>query len=209
MAGTFPEKVPATLRNWLVRDTWRETVAVISYLGRLTPAVSNPETRQPIPRQGRLITGATMPPKSYFRLWIAAAVVLVSVATGAALMRGRDPGNPEFGQSGRRQTTATVTRRDFVHVVRLSGTVEAVESTTIATPRLAGPNVAVARHHQACQSGRTGPERRPHRRVRSPDAARRGPRSTSRAERARSADPQEGRRGAHGQVARRRRDSAR
>ncbi len=80
-----------------------------------------------------------MPPKTYSRLWIAAAVVLVSVATGAALMRGRDPGNPEFGQSGRRQTTATVTRRDFVHLVRLSGTVEAVESTTIATPRLAGP----------------------------------------------------------------------
>ena len=42
-----------------------------------------------------------MPPKSYSRLWIAAAVVLVSVATGAALMRGRDPGNSEFGQSGR------------------------------------------------------------------------------------------------------------
>jgi HlyD family secretion protein len=80
-----------------------------------------------------------MPPKSYSRLWIAVAVVLVSVATGAALMRGRDPGNSEFGRSGRRQTTATVTRRDFVRLVRLSGTVEAVESTTIATPRLSGP----------------------------------------------------------------------
>jgi len=80
-----------------------------------------------------------MPPKSYSRLWIALAVVLVSVATGAALMRGRDPGNSESGRSDRRQTTATVTRRDFVRSVRLSGTVEAVESTTIATPRLAGP----------------------------------------------------------------------
>jgi len=81
-----------------------------------------------------------MPPKSYSRLWIAIAVVLVSVATGAALMRGRDPGNSESGQSGRRQTTATVKRQDFVRTVRLSGTVEAVESTTIAAPRLSGPN---------------------------------------------------------------------
>jgi biotin carboxyl carrier protein len=67
-------------------------------------------------------------------------VVLVSVATGAALMRVRDPGRSESGQSGRRPTTATVKRQDFVRMVRLSGTVEAVESTTIATPRLAGPN---------------------------------------------------------------------
>ena len=81
-----------------------------------------------------------MPPKSYSRLWIAIAVVLVSVATGAALMRGRDPGNSESGQSGQRQTTATVQRQDFVRSVRLSGTVEAVESTTIAAPRLSGPN---------------------------------------------------------------------
>ena len=81
-----------------------------------------------------------MPPKTYARLWIAIAVVLVSVATGAALMRGRDPGNSETGQSGKRQTTATVTRQDFVRTVRLSGTVEAVESTTVAAPRLSGPN---------------------------------------------------------------------
>ena len=80
-----------------------------------------------------------MPPKIYSRLWIAAAVVLVSVATGAALMRGRDPGIPENGQSNRRAATATVTRRDFVRTVRLSGTVEAVKSTTVAAPRLSGP----------------------------------------------------------------------
>jgi multidrug resistance efflux pump len=73
-------------------------------------------------------------------LWIATAAVVVSVATGAALMRGRDPGNSESGQSGRRQTTATVQRQDFIRSVRLSGTVEAVESTTIAAPRLSGPN---------------------------------------------------------------------
>ena len=35
---------------------------------------------------------------------------------------------------------ATVTRQDFIRSVRLSGTVEAVEATTIAAPRLAGQN---------------------------------------------------------------------
>ncbi len=81
-----------------------------------------------------------MSPKGYSRLWIAIAVVLVSAATGAALLRGSDPGNPGSGQQGRRPTTATVTRQDFVRSIRLSGTVEAVDSTTIATPRLSGPD---------------------------------------------------------------------
>ena len=94
-----------------------------------------------------------MPPKSYSRLWIAAAVVLVSVATGAAIMRGRDPGipdpdSPADGRPRRRSRAGTSCAS-----VRLSGTVEAVESTTIATPRLAGPNVAVPRHHQAGRAG--------------------------------------------------------
>lgn len=35
---------------------------------------------------------------------------------------------------------ATVTRQDFIRSVRLSGTVEAVEATTIAAPRLSGQN---------------------------------------------------------------------
>ena len=43
-------------------------------------------------------------------------------------------------ESGGRQTSVTVARRDFVRSVRLSGTVEAVQSTTISAPRLAGPN---------------------------------------------------------------------
>ncbi|HEU4927732.1 MAG TPA: hypothetical protein VFT24_11810, partial [Vicinamibacterales bacterium] len=43
-------------------------------------------------------------------------------------------------ESGGRQTSVTVTRRDFVRSVRLSGTVEAVQSTTISAPRLSGPN---------------------------------------------------------------------
>jgi HlyD family secretion protein len=39
-----------------------------------------------------------------------------------------------------RQATATIGRRDFVRIVRLSGTVEAIQSTTISAPRLSGPN---------------------------------------------------------------------
>jgi HlyD family secretion protein len=40
-----------------------------------------------------------------------------------------------------REATVTVDRRDFVRTLRLTGTVEAVESTTVATPRLAGPAI--------------------------------------------------------------------
>jgi multidrug resistance efflux pump len=44
-------------------------------------------------------------------------------------------------QTGRgRDATATIARRDFVRLVRLSGTVEAVQSTTVAAPRLSGPS---------------------------------------------------------------------
>jgi HlyD family secretion protein len=82
-----------------------------------------------------------MPPRASFRLWIVIAVLLVSAAAGTALMRARDPGSPETAQSGRRQTTATVMRQDFVRAIRIAGTVEAVQSTTISTPRLAGQTV--------------------------------------------------------------------
>jgi multidrug efflux pump subunit AcrA (membrane-fusion protein) len=63
-------------------------------------------------------------------VWFGAGVrqrALVSAAEQSITARGR-------------QTTATVTRRDFVRTIRLSGTVEAIQSTTISAPRLAGPN---------------------------------------------------------------------
>ncbi len=72
------------------------------------------------------------------RLWLTAvSAVAVLVAGGAALIsaRDREPAAPQRG----RDATVTVNRRDFVRAIRLSGTVEAVQSTTIATPRLAGP----------------------------------------------------------------------
>jgi multidrug efflux pump subunit AcrA (membrane-fusion protein) len=43
-------------------------------------------------------------------------------------------------EPGGRQDSVTVSRRDFVRSVRLSGTVEAVQSTTVSAPRLSGPN---------------------------------------------------------------------
>jgi multidrug efflux pump subunit AcrA (membrane-fusion protein) len=80
-----------------------------------------------------------MPNEPRPRRWLILAVLLVAGgATGAALLRARDPEPALTG--GAREATSTVARRDFVRHLRLSGTVEAVESTTIATPRLAGPN---------------------------------------------------------------------
>jgi multidrug efflux pump subunit AcrA (membrane-fusion protein) len=59
---------------------------------------------------------------------------------GAAMLFARDPSSPGSGQSRRQPATSTVERRDFVRSIRLSGTVEAVDSTTIPAPRLRGPN---------------------------------------------------------------------
>ena len=74
------------------------------------------------------------------RLWFGLGVLAVAAVAGAALMSARDPGGAESGQSGRRQTTYAVIRRDFIRSVRLNGTVEAVQATTISVPRLAGQN---------------------------------------------------------------------
>lgn len=81
-----------------------------------------------------------MHPRSSASLWGAVLATTVLVAGLATLMSGRQrSGDHPQALSGRRQLTATVVRRDFLRAVRLSGTVEAVESTTIAAPRLAGP----------------------------------------------------------------------
>lgn len=53
--------------------------------------------------------------------------------------QARSPENGANGANGN-ATTVTVKKGDFVRSVRLSGTVEAVQATTIATPRLAGQN---------------------------------------------------------------------
>jgi multidrug efflux pump subunit AcrA (membrane-fusion protein) len=70
----------------------------------------------------------------------AAVFVAIAVAAAAALggfMRsgGADAVPPPQGRS----TTAAVARRDFIRSIRLNGTVEAVQATTLAAPRIAGP----------------------------------------------------------------------
>ena len=63
-------------------------------------------------------------------------VVLGAVAASLASVRAQRP--VPAGPSDT-DTSYTVAAREFVHAVRLSGTVEAVEATTVAAPRLSGP----------------------------------------------------------------------
>jgi multidrug efflux pump subunit AcrA (membrane-fusion protein) len=70
-----------------------------------------------------------------------AAVIVTAVVGGVAavtLFSARDP--KQSNASGNRDSTFTAVKQDFVKSIRLSGTVEAVESTTVAAPRLSGPN---------------------------------------------------------------------
>lgn len=73
------------------------------------------------------------------RRWgMAAILVAVLGGVAATVFSARDP--QSSGTSGRREATYTVAQQDFVRAIRLSGTVEAVESTTVAAPRLSGPS---------------------------------------------------------------------
>ena len=78
-----------------------------------------------------------MGPSNMRRWGLMAGLVAVVGAVAATVFTARDPDVPAYG---RREATYTVAKRDFVRSIRLSGTVEAVESTTIAAPRLSGPS---------------------------------------------------------------------
>ena len=67
----------------------------------------------------------------------AAGVVLVGAAV---FLYARQPSASEPSSGSHRDTTFKVAKREFQRAVRLGGTVEAVQSTTIAAPRLAGPS---------------------------------------------------------------------
>lgn len=76
-----------------------------------------------------------------WRQWLAAIAVVALLATGAVtLMSARDRAAAPQPVSRGRDATVTVARRDFVRSIRLNGTIEAVQATTIAAPRLAGPS---------------------------------------------------------------------
>jgi HlyD family secretion protein len=71
-------------------------------------------------------------------LYLLSAVV-VTVVAGAGVAGRLHARAPE--QAGAQATANTVVKRqDFIRSVRLSGTVEAVEATSIAAPRLSGQN---------------------------------------------------------------------
>src|SRR4051812_12031577 len=69
------------------------------------------------------------------------AVLLTAIVVGGVAVASLSPGARTAAQSGATASATMVLKRgDFVRSLRLSGTVEAVEATTIATPRLAGQN---------------------------------------------------------------------
>lgn len=71
------------------------------------------------------------------RRWGLVALAVAALGGVAAAMF---PSSAERPADGSGAATHTVARRDFVKSLRLSGTVEAVESTTVAAPRLSGPS---------------------------------------------------------------------
>jgi HlyD family secretion protein len=69
--------------------------------------------------------------------WLGGSVcALAALAVVSFVVRAQSPAPETRG----RESSSTVSRRDFTKSIRLSGTVEAVEATTISTPRLAGQN---------------------------------------------------------------------
>ena len=84
-------------------------------------------------------------------IWIGlAALVVAALAIWAVWARQR-AGTP--GSSASSLHVATVERRDFVRALRLTGTVEAVQSYTIAAPRLAGQQIGELTITQLAPSG--------------------------------------------------------
>ncbi len=69
--------------------------------------------------------------------WLAFGACALAAVTAVSLGVRAQSSTPE---ARGRESTSTVKRRDFNRSIRLSGTVEAVEATTISTPRLAGQN---------------------------------------------------------------------
>jgi hypothetical protein len=89
----------------------------------------------------------TMPAPGKWRRLAASVLVTFAGAAAAVWLAGRSGADVAAARADRqeqghtaRQGSVTVGRRDFVRTIRLSGTVEAIQSTTVAAPRLAGPN---------------------------------------------------------------------
>jgi len=89
-----------------------------------------------------------VPPQQRSRLWVVAAgVALAAILLWALSVRlGRRTEAPTSGPlrepSAEAVRTANVERRDFVRSLRLHGVVEAMQSYTVAAPRLAGQGLS-------------------------------------------------------------------
>src|SRR5260370_22967207 len=69
---------------------------------------------------------------------VAIAVCVAGLAAAGFFMRPQARTAEQAGTQA--SSNMTVKRQDFIRSVRLSGTVEAVEATSIAAPRLSGQN---------------------------------------------------------------------
>ena len=93
---------------------------------RVTPPARGPE---PIPQEA--------PPKKPNRRWLIATAVVAAVLIVAGVFATRNASD-RSGQDHPSIRTGMVEQKDFVQTVRVHGIVEAVESHTIAAPRLSG-----------------------------------------------------------------------
>jgi HlyD family secretion protein len=98
----------------------------------VAPAPATEPARAPA-----LVPETSPPARPGSRKWVIAAAAIVAVVViVSALARINAAGRTETGNPASR--TAVVEQKDFVHNVRVHGIVEAVESHTIAAPRLSG-----------------------------------------------------------------------
>ena len=73
------------------------------------------------------------------RRWFLPGLFMVVLGAGAASLGSVRAQRPVAGSIPQHDNSYTVTAREFIRALRLSGTVEAVEATTVAAPRLSGP----------------------------------------------------------------------
>ncbi len=107
----------------------RTATALPSVPVETLPARPGPQLRPvPSPRPSR----KPQPRGAYWVAALAVAVVVIALAVWAATRASRN------ASAGRAAGTAVAERRDFVHFVRIGGTVQAVRSFPILAPRLAG-----------------------------------------------------------------------
>jgi multidrug resistance efflux pump len=91
---------------------------------------------EPAPAPGPVPVPETTPPPQKRRLRLIIAAAMVAVAVVVVVARKSASSRAASGAQGAR--TAIVEQKDFVSKVRVHGIVEAVESHTIAAPRLSG-----------------------------------------------------------------------